>query len=71
MIKKITFGNPFNTESVIKNIPTEKDISFLPGKINDSAGFEWKLQLEHDDIVYGLGESDTRGVFGVLRVRVQ
>ena len=37
MIKKITFGNPFNTESVIKNIPTEKDISFLPGKINNSS----------------------------------
>ena len=56
MIKKITFGNPFNTESVIKNIPTEKDISFLPGKINNSSGFEWKLQLKDDDIVYGLGE---------------
>ena len=56
MIKKITFGNPFNTESVIKNIPTEKELSFLPGKINNSAGFEWKLQLEDDDIVYGLGE---------------
>lgn len=56
MIKKITFGNPFNTESVIKNIPTEKDISFLPGKINNSSDFEWKLQLEDDDIVYGLGE---------------
>ena len=56
MIKKITFGNPFDTESVIKDIPSEKDFSFFPGNFTDISSFEWNYQLEENDIVYGLGE---------------
>ena len=56
MIKKITCGNPFDTESVIKDIPSEKDFSFFPGNFTDISSFEWNYQLEENDIVYGLGE---------------
>ena len=45
MIKKITFGNPFNTESVIKNIPTEKDISFVKGKSYPTTKFSISLSF--------------------------
>lgn len=60
MIEKITFGKPFNTESIIKEIKTsKKKIQF--GKVKAGKNFCWEYKLKDDDIIYGLGQT-MRGI---------
>ncbi len=60
MIKKYVFGNPFDTEAIVKEFPTET--SFLPYfNVNDKKGLEFTLPLLREDAVYGLGEAN-RGI---------
>ena len=65
MITKFTFGNPFNTESIINDVQTVQSDCKIPfGKVNgdvnvdvkNSNHFEWEYKLTDTDIVYGLGE---------------
>lgn len=64
MIKKYTFGKPFQTESVVVPIET---VDKMPayGTVNQSNGcenhFSFIYHLNPDDIVYGLGEAN-RGI---------
>ena len=63
MIKKITFGNPFNTESIVctDNISKCNEIPFFTvTEINDST-LSFTLKVSQDAIMYGLGESN-RGI---------
>ena len=58
MIRKYTFGNPFNTEAVVVNLDEEKTLlPFFEVKENK----EFILRLKDSDIVYGLGEQ-VRGI---------
>lgn len=60
MIKKYTYGKPFNTESVVKSITVETSI--LPYfKIKQNKGISFSYTMEKDHIVYGLGEA-MRGI---------
>ena len=60
MIKKYTYGNPFQTESVVVDIAAEKGQPDH-GNIDLTAGFSYTFGLEDSDIVYGLGEAN-RGI---------
>lgn len=56
MIKKYTFARPFNTESVINDIPLSK--GKIPyGKISGTRNFCFEYKLDDNDIVYGLGQT--------------
>ena len=59
MIRKYVFGSPFDTEAVIKELPLS---TVLPDfiKMNDD-NLSFAINLEADDVVYGLGES-VRGI---------
>ena len=60
MIKKYIFGKPFDTESVIANVPVCEDA--LPYFETDATeGLKFTLKLGKDDAVYGLGEA-SRGI---------
>ena len=60
MIKKYTYGKPFQTESVVVDIVAEKGQPDH-GNIDLTAGFSYTFGLEDSDIVYGLGEAN-RGI---------
>lgn len=60
MIKKYTYGKPFQTESVVVDIAAEKGQPDH-GNIDLTAGFSYTFGLEDSDIVYGLGEAN-RGI---------
>lgn len=60
MIKKYTYGKPFQTESVEVDIAAEKGQPDH-GNIDLTAGFSYTFGLEDSDIVYGLGEAN-RGI---------
>lgn len=60
MIKKYTYGKPFQTESVVVDIAAEKGQPDH-GNIDLTAGFLYTFGLEDSDIVYGLGEAN-RGI---------
>lgn len=60
MIKKYTYGKPFQTESVVVDIAAEKGQPDY-GNIDLTAGFSYTFGLEDSDIVYGLGEAN-RGI---------
>lgn len=60
MIKKYTYGKPFQTESVVADIAAEKGQPDY-GNIDLTAGFSYTFGLEDSDIVYGLGEAN-RGI---------
>ena len=57
MIKKYTYGKPFQTESVVVDIAAEKGQPDH-GNIDLTAGFSYTFGLEDSDIVYGLGEAN-------------
>ena len=57
MIRKYTFGSPFPTEAVIKNIPASEEPLTFFSKEQDS----FVLKLEKNAPVYGLGEQ-VRGI---------
>lgn len=60
MIKKYTFGSPFQTESIVT--PIEKTAGIPEyGNIDLTDGFSFTFQMDRDDIVYGLGEAN-RGI---------
>lgn len=62
MISKFIFGKPFNTESIV-NLPACSKIyiddksSFPVGKIEISSEFKFLLDLDSDDMIFGLGEN--------------
>lgn len=60
MIKKYTFGNPFETEAVIEKFPAEKGAPEV-GEISAENGFSYSYKMQESDIVYGLGEAN-RGI---------
>lgn len=60
MIKKYTYGKPFQTESVVVDIAAEKGQPDH-GNIDLTTGFSYTFGLEDSDIVYGLGEAN-RGI---------
>ena len=60
MIRKYTYGKPFQTESVVVDIAAEKGQPDH-GNIDLTAGFSYTFGLEDSDIVYGLGEAN-RGI---------
>lgn len=60
MIKKYTYGKPFQTESVVVDIAAEKGQPDH-GNIDLTAGFSYTFGLGDSDIVYGLGEAN-RGI---------
>lgn len=54
------FGKPFNTEAVVIDVPVSNG-NIPVGTTNLDNGFSWKLTMDSDDIVYGLGET-VRGI---------
>ena len=61
MTRKFIFGNPFNTEAVIKKIePSNEKIPYFI-KCKEEKKLKLTYFMEKDDIVYGLGEN-THGI---------
>lgn len=61
MIKKHTFGKPFNTEATVMEIPAQTgDLPFGRASKKDG-GLCWKYALAKDDKIFGLGET-MRGI---------
>jgi alpha-glucosidase len=60
MIKKYTFGTPFQTEAVV--VPMEA-VPGVPdyGTICTADGFTYTYHMDEEDIIYGLGEAN-RGI---------
>lgn len=59
-MKKYKFGEPFETEAIIKPIPCESGRPTV-GSLTIDTNFVLQCTLEDDDIVYGLGEAN-RGI---------
>lgn len=57
MIRKYVFGNPFNTEAIVKEVEKAEGMPSY-GTISTEEGFSFTYEMEDDDIVYGLGESN-------------
>ena len=60
MIKKYIYGNPFETDAVVANIPTDAGVPAY-GSITTEEGFRYTYTLAPKDRVYGLGEN-VRGI---------
>ena len=60
MIQKYIYGDPIETDAVIKEIPTSEGHPSY-GTISTQDGFSFTYIMQPDDIVYGLGESN-RGI---------
>lgn len=60
MITKFTFGTPFETEAVVKDIPSSAGCPTY-GNINLTDGFSFSVTMADNDVVYGLGEN-MRGI---------
>ena len=63
MIKKFTFGNPFETDAVVLSLTKEnlldgKEIEKIGCKVKTSdEGFSLELGLDSETVVYGLGQA--------------
>lgn len=57
MIRKYVFGEPFDTEAVVKEIETANGMPCF-GTISTGNGFAFTYEMSEDDIVYGLGEAN-------------
>ena len=63
MIKKFTFGNPFETDAVVLSLTKEnlldgKEIEKIGCKVKTSdEGFSLELSLDSETVVYGLGQA--------------
>ena len=60
MIRKYTYGTPFETEAVVYGI-SASDGAPAYGVIDTQDGFSFTYIMDEEDIVYGLGESN-RGI---------
>ena len=60
MIKKYIYGNPFETDAVVANIPTDAGVPAY-GSTTTEEGFRYTYTLAPKDRVYGLGEN-VRGI---------
>ena len=60
MIRKYTYGTPFETEAVVYDISVS-DGAPAYGVIDTQDGFSFTYIMDEEDIVYGLGESN-RGI---------
>ena len=60
MVKKYTYGSPFNTGAVVVDIEPSKDaIPYF--EVSTTEGISFDFKMNDKDIVYGLGEA-TRGI---------
>ena len=57
MVRKYLFGNPFETEAIVKEVQAESGMPAY-GEISVEEGFSFTYRLAEDDIVYGLGEAN-------------
>ena len=57
MVRKYLFGNPFETEAIVKEVQAELGMPAY-GEISVEEGFSFTYRLAEDDIVYGLGEAN-------------
>ena len=60
MIQKYIYGDPIETDAVIKEIPVSKGNPSY-GTISTQEGFSFTYIMQPEDIVYGLGEAN-RGI---------
>lgn len=59
MIRKYVYGDPFETEAVVKEMETERGNEAPEvGQVSLEGGFSFSYQMADDDIVYGLGEAN-------------
>lgn len=54
MIQKYIYGDPIETDAVIKEIPTSEGHPSY-GTISTQDGFSFTYIMQPEDIVYGLG----------------
>ena len=57
MVRKYVFGNPFETEAIVKEVQAESGMPAY-GEISVEEGFSFTYRLAEDDMVYGLGEAN-------------
>lgn len=60
MINKYVYGDPFETDAVIKEIEEKKEEPAY-GEITGESDFTWSYEKSKDDMVFGLGEAN-RGI---------
>ncbi|MDD3277805.1 MAG: glycoside hydrolase family 31 protein [Lachnospiraceae bacterium] len=61
MIRKYTYGSPFQTDAVVQQKKTEHDTLPYFEEIKEDGQLTLKYQLDQEDAVYGLGEN-VRGI---------
>ena len=54
MVKKFVYGTPFETEAVVKEIPSSEGNPDY-GTFSTENGFSFTTKLTDDDMVFGLG----------------
>lgn len=59
MVKKFVYGTPFETEAVVKEIPSSEGNPDY-GTFSTENGFSFTTKLTDDDMVFGLGEANRR-----------
>ena len=57
MVKKFVYGTPFETEAVVKEIPSSEGNPDY-GTFSTENGFSFTTKLADDDMVFGLGEAN-------------
>ena len=57
MVRKYVFGNPFETEAIVKEVEAEQGTPAY-GEISLEEGFSFTYRLAENDMVYGLGEAN-------------
>ena len=57
MIQKYTYGTPFETDAIVTSIPTSEGTPAY-GTISTENGFSFTYDMDDNDVVYGLGESN-------------
>ena len=60
MIQKYTYGTPFETDAIVTSIPASEGAPAY-GTISTENGFSFTYDMDDNDVVYGLGESN-RGI---------
>lgn len=56
MIKRFTYGRPYQTDSVVTKLADTKGAPDF-GKVSKTGGFSWTYKLDKDDAIFGLGET--------------